>query len=311
MPNGDLPGANGDGRLLIKWKTIGLVGALAGVGCLGVLITVVSIKDIDTLSTVALVLAILAFAIQIMIFVAQTAAATEQSKSTLEINSETKSILSELRARTQATNETLNGQFNKLLDKMLDVTRESESAAESPGSNSSEVFESFLQEMRSALTDVKREVNHSPRSVDMNVVSDSRLAWRTRRQRLKEAPTASVIRHLERDGLGRLSTDAAMLLARMVRRYMKGGGSLSGQLIVDEGHAGIDELRSNGLAKPAGRVRLSDKEEMSTMLELTDKGFELGRLITAESVGDGILALFPWLAEVRTGPPFSDRSESA
>ena len=61
----------------------------------------------------------------------------------------------------QATNDALNVQFNKLLDKMLFVTQESEqNASDGVDSSSGEGFEVYLQEMRSALIELKKEVNN-------------------------------------------------------------------------------------------------------------------------------------------------------
>ncbi|WET79511.1 hypothetical protein P3102_36775 [Amycolatopsis sp. QT-25] len=258
-----------------------------------------SIKDIDTLSTVALVLAILAFAIQIMIFVAQTSAAAEQSKSTLEINAETKSILSELRARTQATNDTLNTQFGKLLDKMLVVTHESEkNVAEDAESDPAEVFESYFQEMRSALTELKQEVNASTRASAGG--PDDQIHFRHLKHRMRSRPSNVVIERLLREGLENLSDEAARTLAELAVS-MLGARSLRDATIVAESDSlGIKQLIKHDLIRVDGRVRLSKFDGTRPLYSLTDKGLQLARLVTAEGLTSEDFAKFPWLAKVKS-----------
>ncbi|GAA1028866.1 MULTISPECIES: hypothetical protein [Amycolatopsis] len=294
MPTEGEPSGVVDGRLMIKWKTVGIVGALSGIGCLGVLITVVSIKDIDSLSTVALVLAILAFAIQIMIFIAQTAASTEQSKSTLEINSETKSILSELRTRTQATNDVLNLQFNKLLDKMLFVTQESEqNASEDATGSPSEGFEVYLQEMRSALIELKREVNNSSkaRMQSDKDVYDAPVEERAYRRRLFEArqwPNRRLEEDLWTGGLASLSKDSAVLLDRFARAYLHNNAGDRVHLRLDPKEPAVAELLKIEVIEPVART------SKVSIYSLTRKGQYAVRLFLSYPPPSAFKK-FPWL----------------
>ncbi|MEV4050420.1 hypothetical protein AB0J55_04465 [Amycolatopsis sp. NPDC049688] len=302
------PSGVSDGRLLLKWKTVGIVGSLSGIGCLGVLITVVSIKDIDTLSTVALVLAILAFAIQIMIFIAQTSAATEQSRSTLEINSETKSILSELRTRTQATNDVLNLQFNKLLDKMLFVTQESEQNASDDAANSSgEGFEVYLQEMRSALIELKKDVNNSSRArfrsdEEVYDVSAEERAYRRRLLDVRQWPNRKLEEDLRAGGLADLTEEGAGLLDQYASAYLRDGARVKVHFVLDPNSGAVAELLK------ADVISLLTSGAKGGVYGLTRKGQFAVRLVIADPPPHAFKK-FPWLRYLRpTLFEFSDMS---
>src|SRR3569833_1416643 len=134
-------------------------------------------------------------------------------------------MLSELRTRTQATNDVLNVQFNKLLDKMLVVTQESEqNAADDATSSPAENFEVYLQEMRSALLDLKKEVNNSSRARsngdrDALASSESERAYRRKLFDSRQWPSRKMEQELWENGLGDLDQSAALLLDRFARSY--------------------------------------------------------------------------------------------
>lgn len=96
-----------DPQLRIAWKHVALGATLTAVSSLAALAVSVSITDADTLSTVALALAILAFVIQIMMFIAQSWVSDQQASQTHAINAETMSALAELRTRAAGTQDIL------------------------------------------------------------------------------------------------------------------------------------------------------------------------------------------------------------
>jgi hypothetical protein len=75
---------NGDQRLdhrsgenmIVSWRSVAFSAILVAVGALGSLVLVVTTGNADALSTIALALAIIAFVIQIMVFIAHTWAAS-------------------------------------------------------------------------------------------------------------------------------------------------------------------------------------------------------------------------------------------
>lgn len=79
------------------------------------LAVVASVEGAEALATIALVLAIVAFTIQIFLFVVQSQAATEQRVRSEQLNTQTQALLVEVRATAQATQAMLSQQFNQLL----------------------------------------------------------------------------------------------------------------------------------------------------------------------------------------------------
>ncbi|MEV6816510.1 hypothetical protein [Micromonospora sp. NPDC051296] len=79
------------GSLTISWRMIAFSCALLAAGSTGTLAIVVPVKDVDTLSTIALALAILAFVIQIIVFIAQSWTSGQQMLQSQAINSDTRS----------------------------------------------------------------------------------------------------------------------------------------------------------------------------------------------------------------------------
>ena len=79
------------------------------------LAVVASVEGASALSTIALVLAIVAFTIQIFLFVVQSQAASEQRVRSEQIHTQTRALLAEVRTTAQATQAMVSQQFNQLL----------------------------------------------------------------------------------------------------------------------------------------------------------------------------------------------------
>lgn len=100
--------------LLVPWGWVSIILATLTAASVGTLVTVVAITDADTLSTVALALAVLAFAAQLII----TLVDGHQSS---QVNAETRSILAEMKATTAAVLTNQNDQFNVVLKALVRV----------------------------------------------------------------------------------------------------------------------------------------------------------------------------------------------
>ena len=106
---------NSEGSFVASWKTLATISICLAIASLATLVTVVAINDVDLLSTVALTLAVIAFVAQLLIYIAQTAATSQQTAQSLAINTETKSLLTDIRARTGGTESVLKEQFSLVL----------------------------------------------------------------------------------------------------------------------------------------------------------------------------------------------------
>jgi hypothetical protein len=104
-------GRDGDSvRVSLAAIAIG-AGAVAA-GAITALVVIAAVRKVETLTTVALALAIVAFVTQILLFIAQT-------WSSGHLNAETMGFLSELRTRSQGTEALLNKQIDKLTDDLM------------------------------------------------------------------------------------------------------------------------------------------------------------------------------------------------
>jgi hypothetical protein len=146
------------GSISVPLRWVAIAGVSSALACLGALVVVASVKDVDTLSTVALALAILAFVIQILIYIAQAWASNEQVRDSQRINAETRGLLAELSTHARDTNEVLRDHYTKIIDKVFlraDETVRDLGAAEGGGAESSE---GILAEFREVLDSVRQEL---------------------------------------------------------------------------------------------------------------------------------------------------------
>src|SRR4051794_30757419 len=105
-------GAQGlEGYMRVSWRAVAIGLLLLVVAVLATLAVVVSIHDVDLLSTVALALAILAFAAQLLVSLLQSNAQAAQLSATERVNNETRALLSEISARSEALLTNQAGMF--------------------------------------------------------------------------------------------------------------------------------------------------------------------------------------------------------
>ena len=107
------------GHVLLPWRTLALTSLIVALAFGATLVIIVSVKDVDTLSTVALTLAVLAFVVQIIVFVIQIAASNEQLRKSQELHSQMMSTLAQLQERTQGTQQSVERMNTRLLDAAL------------------------------------------------------------------------------------------------------------------------------------------------------------------------------------------------
>lgn len=112
-------GKRGRSTFSVPMSTLAIGGILISITCLASLVIVVSIKKVDELSTVALALAILAFVVQLIVFIVQTASASEQSLQAQQLNASTIQILTQLQERMQGTEQSLERMNSELLSAAL------------------------------------------------------------------------------------------------------------------------------------------------------------------------------------------------
>lgn len=108
-PDGAKPDERAPSAVLtVRWSVVALAMGILALGALGTLTAIVSIKDVDTLSTVALALAVVSFAAQLIVTMAQ-------AHQSAQVNGETRAALGEMRANTDSLLSNQTDQYDMLL----------------------------------------------------------------------------------------------------------------------------------------------------------------------------------------------------
>jgi hypothetical protein len=100
----------------VPWRRTALAAVTVATAALAALAIVATVENRDVLSTVALSLAILAFLIQIIVFIAQTWTTSQQMLQAQVLNAQSGSLLTEIRTHTQGTQAMLADQMKTVLD---------------------------------------------------------------------------------------------------------------------------------------------------------------------------------------------------
>jgi hypothetical protein len=107
------------GHLQVPLGALAVASTCIALACLVVLVVVASINDVDTLSTVALALAIIAFVAQLIVFVVQTSAANQQMLQSRELHSELVRLLGLMGERARGTEAAVSTINERLLEAAL------------------------------------------------------------------------------------------------------------------------------------------------------------------------------------------------
>ncbi|WP_184233666.1 hypothetical protein [Conyzicola lurida] len=105
--------------LTIGWPALSLGLGILATGSLGTLAVVATISEVDALSTVALALAILAFAAQIVVSLSQAQGQAHQQTEIGRVNAETRGLLAQITAQSDSLLANQREQFTKVLDAAL------------------------------------------------------------------------------------------------------------------------------------------------------------------------------------------------
>lgn len=103
----------------LSYRGVAVAGLITGLASLVTLVIVVYLKDIDALSTVALALAILAFVVQLMVYILQTSQTTEQARQAGDLHARSMAILSQIQERTQGTQASVDRMNARLVEAVI------------------------------------------------------------------------------------------------------------------------------------------------------------------------------------------------
>jgi hypothetical protein len=114
-------------RISVSWRTVAVISAVLAVCSATALIVVAAVRGANALSTIALSLAIVAFSSQIIIAIGQSRNDAEQIRRTEEVSTRTLTALTEVQTTTQGMLHSFEGQFSKVLERVLSRTLEGDS----------------------------------------------------------------------------------------------------------------------------------------------------------------------------------------
>ena len=273
-------------NLMIPWPMLSLGLLVVTASSLGSLVVVATVKDADVLSTVALALAVLAFAAQLVISIAQSQTANQQLVQSERINTETRALLTDVRATSQSLLTTARDQFNTVLQHALrQIPDAIEEASQEEGVSPADLEERLTQSFQRTLQE------YLPRAPILP--SPDRPTPRTRRTASKE--DLELIDRMrtypdEKEGepllgiLNQLSPIAASALQSKAEREisMLRVGRSPGAFLSPDGAPITEELVQKGLAEeveaPPDRKPPGDTDTRR-FARLTPMGRDVARLL--------------------------------
>lgn len=95
-------------NFVLPLRATAVAACCVALACLAALVVVAAVHNVDTLSTVALTLAIITFVVQLIVFIAQAGAANQQLVEAQKIFGQTQSALSKIGEQTAATRATVD-----------------------------------------------------------------------------------------------------------------------------------------------------------------------------------------------------------
>jgi uncharacterized protein YlxW (UPF0749 family) len=266
-----------------------MVAVAVTAASLTALAVVASVEGAEALSTIALVLAIVAFTIQIFLFVVQSQAATEQRVRSEQLNTQTQALLVEVRATAQATQAMLSQQFNQLLQAF--VTGAAQTAEETkfdPASFERRLLANIRTAAQPAGTGASLAGSQATGTDGPERVVERVRPSRAQRERVAQLRTRNErperLKTFPSEEGGRPAADLLRNLEPNVRKRLK-------QLAADEidateagAYVGLsigsedDALRERNLVTSA---RVNTGEGLAVVTRLTDEGVAAARLLTA------------------------------
>ena len=252
-----------ESQLSISWRNVALAAVAFGIVAVAALVVVASLRHTETLATVALSLAVLAFLVQIIIFLGQTSTQTAQVTRSEDIYGRTLELLADIRESSRHTQEAVKEQREFLLPALLaklDLQRPPADAAPVDYTRAADDAEAFYP---------PRE-----RSPDDGRIARALSTW----------PTDPEIARQAAAELAELSSNAVEFLVRFAQDewfVRSRGATISNGLYLDRDVSWTQELLQHGLIRPLDPPLIDARDPGREFLVLSDKGREQGRLLIA------------------------------
>lgn len=252
--------------LNLSWRSIATTSACLCLALLVTLAVVVASQDTGFLSTLALALAVIAFIVQIIVFIAQSAASTSQLTRAEELHGATLRALATIEEKTEGTRQTVNTINDQMLSAVLGKVLPGV-GGDPAGAN--------VEPLRQAVEDAVRAVGFSSAATTHAPWTNSNKAARL------DAPTDERLERAAQnlDGLDVLNLNALRWLGR---DYMRYGSARAGEI----GHGipgAVIEDYTNGELHDRKLVRqvAASWGTHEPVWILTDEGLDAAALIVS------------------------------
>jgi hypothetical protein len=253
-----------------------VISTLFGVSCLTVLVVVGYVRDADGLATIALILAIFAFLVQLIVFAVQNQSATQQLLRSEQLNTQTRSLLTEIQTTALGTESLMRDQFAHLLRAFLDAAR---SAGGVTDFDPVEFESRIMENIRRDLTP-RRFPGEDAGGRTREMIRQAREARQLDPLPFPTeaigAPLVEVLRDLSEQGRERLralAVDRATVLASREREDTNSRTGYEGLVISAEDDALIEKEFAELVSEPRAPARL--------VTRLTEFGIQAADLLRA------------------------------
>lgn len=261
-------------------RAVGVASAIVALACLATLAVVASIEDADGLSTVALALAILAFAIQIVVYIAQGNAAAQQMIRSEQLNSETQALLADVRSTATATHAMVGEQFRELLRAFMEAA--SKTAEEGGKFDPQELERRMMENVRREFGPTRPQPAPTPTPAPRARTQSGAFRRSAARavapevKTLQRFPEGDAVEQV-RETLEGLSPEARQAVADLAEDELSSRKSGNYVGLNEDTYRGrlLDELNAAGLV---GRARRGD----GYLARLSDLGRTAGSIFTAQ-----------------------------
>jgi hypothetical protein len=166
-------------NLSVSWRAVAIASTTVALTSLVICAIIATINKADTLSVVALGLAVVAFTVQIMLFIVQAAAASQQSLRAQEIYGSTIRVLATIEEKTEGTQRAVSNindrMLGALLGKAIPETASAGVSVASPEFSSAvaERVSELANQTRRSNSETKRQIPSSDIIAPSNIVRGS------------------------------------------------------------------------------------------------------------------------------------------
>lgn len=287
-----------DSRLFLRasWRSVAFGAMIVASAFFVAIVVIANTSGANALSAIALVLAILAFVIQIVVFISDGFNSAQRDRETSAINANTQSLLAKIEEKTNTTNELLNQQLTKMLDRFIfNVEKSVEADEVSDGASAEDQKMILLNSFRKAADEVRTELNTKVEVKDLTDVGPSNRVLL--KQNLPRWPSENICRRLASDGLGEID-DASTGVLKVLAKDLK--KSFNTNMPDGLGFYTAEEKRSLSFLLDEGFVK-SFGATIPDVFQLTGKGRAAARLFTAEGeMPPYVDEIFPWVRLARS-----------